>query len=334
MLDVEGKLMLFYSDACWYSYNKTGGEMAYSLLQLDTLQKIVLAVECLERLCDDAKQLLMQANPVQCRIYQIPRTVRENESQPVTDIHPTDLSGTEAFHAALHAMTDWYGHPQYSTKVVNRVPGALVLTNVDESQVLDRMAEINRSKTTIESLIPSLGSRDDRFELLHRHFPWLILAQLTRRLQVLPCSPPLQSCTFTWGIKTEIKKMTADQVCERLESFRQRPRSTIDDVPWDIKIDREIMAIRSLPASAQLRSRRVLRVRPLANLRYRAIDGEPAKTYMREAHTPILMLNPSRPIKLGVLKNYDVQTRSGRQRLKDRGHYEKVSDLLPIYLQC
>jgi DNA replication terminus site-binding protein len=129
--------------------------------------------------------------------------------------------------------------------------------------------------------------------------------------------------------------MTADQVCEKLESFRQRQRqrSTIDDVPWDIKIDREIMSIRSLPASAQLRSRRVLRVRPLANLRYHAIDGEPAETYMREAHTPILMLNPSRPIKLGVLKNYDVQTRRGRQRLKDRGRYEKVSDLLPIYLQ-
>jgi len=28
-----------------------------------------------------------------------------------------------------------------------------------------------------------------------------------------------------------------------------------------------------------------------------------------------------------------VQTRRGRQRLKDRGRYEKVSDLLPIYLQ-
>lgn len=307
--------------------------MAYSPLQLETIQKIVQTVESLEHLCADTKLLLTQATPIQCRVYQISRTVRENESQPVTDIKPTALLGTEAFNAALHALTDWYGDPQYSTKVVNRVPGALVLANVDESQILDRIAEINRSKTAIESLIPSLGNRDDRFELLHRHFPWLILAQLTRRLQVLPCSPPLQSCTFTWGIKTEIKKMTADQVCERLESFRQRPRSTIDDVPWDIKIDREIMSIRSLPASAQLRSRRVLRVRPLANLRYHAIDGEPAETYMREAHTPILILNPSRPIKLGVLKNYDVQTRSGRQRLKDRGHYERVSDLLPIYLQ-
>ena len=307
--------------------------MAYSPLQLETIQKIVQTVESLEHLCADTKLLLTQATPIQCRIYQIPRTVRENESQPVTDIKPTALLGTEAFNAALHALTDWYGDPQYSTKVVNRVPGALVLANVDESQVLDRIAEINRSKAAIESLIPGLGNRDDRFELLHRHYPWLILAQLTRRLQVLPCSPPLQSCTFTWGIKTEIKKMTADQVCERLESFRQRPRSTIDDVPWDIKIDREIMSIRSLPASAQLRSRRVLRVRPLANLRYHAIDGEPAETYMREAHTPILILNPSRPIKLGALKNYDVQTRSGRQRLKDRGHYERVSDLLPIYLQ-
>ncbi|UQG60609.1 DNA replication terminus site-binding protein [Marinobacter sp. M3C] len=307
--------------------------MAYSPLQLETIQKIVQTVESLEHFCADTKLLLAHATPIQCRVYQIPRTVRENESQPVTDIKPTALLGTEAFNAALHALTDWYGDPQYSTKVVNRVPGALVLANVDESQILDRIAEINRSKAAIESLIPGLGNRDDRFELLHRHYPWLILAQLTRRLQVLPCSPPLQSCTFTWGIKTEIKKMTADQVCERLESFRQRPRSTIDDVPWDIKIDREIMSIRSLPASAQLRSRRVLRVRPLANLRYHAIDGEPAETYMREAHTPILILNPSRPIKLGALKNYDVQTRSGRQRLKDRGHYERVSDLLPIYLQ-
>ncbi|MEH6356667.1 MAG: DNA replication terminus site-binding protein [Marinobacter sp.] len=307
--------------------------MAYSPLQLDTIQKIVQTVESIEHLCADTKLLLTQATPIQCRVYQIPRTVRENESQPVTDIKPTQLSGADAFNSALHALTDWYGDPQYSTKVVNRVPGALVLANVNESQVLDQIAGINRSKAAIESLIPSLGNRDDRFELLHRHFPWLILAQLTRRLQVLPCSPPLQSCTFTWGIKTEIKKMTADQVCERLESFRQRPRSTIDDIPWDIKIDREIMSIRSLPGSAQLRSRRVLRVRPLANLRYHAIDGEPAETYMREAHTPILILNPSRPVKLGVLKSYDVQTRSGRQRLKDRGHYEKVSDLLPIYLQ-
>jgi DNA replication terminus site-binding protein len=307
--------------------------MAYSPLQLDTIKKIVLAVESLEQQCADAKRLLAQAALVRCCTYQIPRTVRENENQPVTDIKPTALFGTEAFDAALHAITDWYGDPQYSTKVVNRIPGAVVVANVDERQVLDRISDINRSKATIESLIPSLGNRDDRFELLHRHYPWLILAQLTRRLQVLPCSPPLQSCTFTWGIKTEIKKMTADQVCERLESFRQRPRSTIDDVPWDIKIDQEIMSIRSLPASAQLRSRRILRVRPLANLRYYALDDEPAETYMREAHTPILILNPSQPVKLGTLKNYDVQTRSGRQRLKDRGHYEKVSDLLPIYLQ-
>ena len=307
--------------------------MAYSSLQLETMQKIVLTVECLEQLFADTKRLLTQATPIQCLVYQIPRTVRENESQPVTDIKPTDLSGTEAFNAALYALTDWYGHPQYSTKVVNRVPGALVLADADERQILERIADINRNKAAIEALIPGLGNRDDRFELLHRHFPWLILAQLTRRLQVLPCSPSLQSCTFTWGIKTEIKKMTADQICEKLESFRQRPRSTIDDVPWDLKIDREIMSIRSLPSSAQLRSRRVLRVRPLANLRYHAIDGEPAETYMREAHTPILILNPNRPVKLGDLKNYDVQARSGRQRLKDRGHYEKVSYLLPIYLQ-
>jgi DNA replication terminus site-binding protein len=307
--------------------------MAYSSLQLDTIREIVRAVECLEQLCAEAKRLLNQAKLLQSCVYQIPRTTRENETQPVTEIDPAGLSGTEGLNAALHALTDWYGDPQYSTRVVNRVPGAVVLANIDERQILGQFTNINRTKEAIESLIPGLGNRDDRFELLHTHFPWLILSQLTRRLQMLPCSPPLQSCTFTWGIKTEIKKMTADQVCEKLESFRHRPRSTVDDIPWNVKIDQEIMSVRSLPPSAKLRSRRVLRVRPLANLRYHGLDDEPAKTYMREAHTPILILNPERPVKLGSLKKYDALARSGRQRLKDRGHYERVSDLLPIYLQ-
>lgn len=306
--------------------------MSYSPLQLETIQNIIAVVDHLEQLCADLKILLVQATPIQSRIFQIPRTLREDESKPVDDIQPDRLSGEHAFNATLKALSDWYGDPQYSTKVVNRTPGALVVANVDENKVLELVSEINRHKAAIEALVPKLGSRDDRFELLHRHLPWLILTQLTRRLLVVPSSPPLQSCTFTWGVKTEIKKMTVKEVCERLDGFRKRPRPTLGEVPWDVKVDREILAIQSLPASAELRWRRVLRVRPLANLRYYSIDGESAETYLREAHTPILILNPARRVKLGTLGNYRVETGLRRARLKDKGQYKRVSDLMPIYL--
>ena len=305
--------------------------MPYSLLQLEAIQKIVAIVDHQEQLCADLKLLLVHATPILCRAYQIPRTLKEDEGNPIKVVQPTPLAGEPALAAALKSLNDWYGVPQYSTKVVNRTPGAIVIANVDEDQVLKLVSDINRCKAAIEELTPSLGSRDDRFELLHRHLPWLILPQLTRQLQVLPSSPPLQSCTFTWGIKTEIKTMTKDQVCERLEAFRKRPRQTTNDVPWDMKIDQEIMAIRSLPASAELRSRRPLRVRPLANLRYHSIDDQAPETYLREAHTPILILNPVRRVKVGTLKSYSVLSRLGRDRVKGRGEYQKVCDLLPIY---
>ena len=306
--------------------------MAYSPLQLETIRQIVTTVENMEQLSADLKQCLAQATRLQCRAYQIDRAPREDEGRPVENVHPHPLSGAHAFNATLNALSDWYGDQSYSTKIVNRTPGALVITNVDEAQILRMVGEINRLKAAIEAMTPDLGSRDDRFELLHRHLPWLILTQLTRRLLVIPSSTPLQSCRFTWGIKTEIKKVSIEQICAWLESRRKRPRRTLDEVPWDVKIDREITAIRSLPGSADLRWRRVLRVRPLANLRFYSIDGEPPETYLREAHTPILILNPARPVKMGVLREYSVAARLGRERSKDRGNYERVSDLLPIYL--
>lgn len=306
--------------------------MAYSLSQLEAIQKISDTVELQEQLCADLKLILASAMLIQCRSYEIPRTLREDESAPVDNVIPIPSSGPQAFKSAMDALSDWYADPQYSTKVVNRTPGAVVVSSVDEAEVLQLVSNINQCKAAIEGWVPRLGSRDDRFDLLRAHLPWLILPQLTRRLQAVPSSPALQSCTFTWGTKTEIKKVSIDEVCERLEGFRKRPKTTMEDVPWDVKIDREILAIRSIPANAELRWRRELRVRPLANLRYYSIDDEPPETYLREAHTPILILNPTRRIKLGTLGNYRVEDGLRRARLKDKGQYERVSDLMPIYL--
>jgi DNA replication terminus site-binding protein len=307
--------------------------MPYSPAQLKTIQSIVSIVDQLEQHSADLKQALSQSAVLSCRCFSLPRTRREDESLPVDRITPEPLRGSESFTRTLHALTDWYGEPEYSTKIVNRTPGALAVTNIDEPEILHLVATINRLKASIEDLVPDLGSRDDRFDLLHTHFRWLILNQLTRRLQVMPSSPPLQSCTFTWGIKTEIKKVTVDDVCRRLESLRRRPRPTGDEVPWDVKIDREITALQSLQHTSELRWRRPLRVRPRATLRFYSIDDAPPETYLREAHTPILILNPTRRVNIGTLKPYSVEAGLRRERVKDRGTYERVSDLMPVYLR-
>lgn len=322
--------------------------MKYSLEQLNAMDEFANLVEKLEVATQQLREPLLEAEPVIGKVFRLPRVLPEDEEKPILFVEPEALSGDDAFRAGLAALDDWYGVPGYSTKSVHRTPGALAF-HTDRTEEIVAAAELcNQIKNQIKALLPNMGNRYDRFEMIRARFHMMVLLQLTRQLLVMPCPRDIRSVTFTWGFKTEIFKLSIDQACEILESYRNRPVETDDgETPWSERLDREINKIRSLPPGTELRHRRPLKVRPMANIRYVLTEqerlerqqarvrgervNEPIKLY--EAHTPFIILNPPPQMTIGDLGTFDAEER--KKRTPRRGlktASDPITGIAPIYL--
>lgn len=322
--------------------------MAYSLEQLNAADEFTTLVEQLESAVGDLRHMLAQGDAIQGRVFALPRVTREDEENPIDFIDPTVIDGPDAFDKGLAALADWYGVPGYSTKAVHRLPGALAFQVEDPEVVQAAISRCNQLKQAIKALVPRLGNRDDRFELIHRRHHMLILLQLTRYITALTCPPMIRSVTFTWGFKTEIYKLSLDEACKVLAGLRKRsvPRGE-DAMSWVKRVDREIVNLRSLPSGVELRHRRPLKVRPLVNVRYILTEQEkiareqalargervnqPVKLY--EGHTPLIILNPPPAMSIGNLGSFCAETRrkrAPRKGLKTGPH--PITGLGSIYI--
>ena len=321
--------------------------MSYSAAQLDALNRLSRQIDLLEEACDALNALLSRCHQWTGRTFIIPRVRHEDEGRPVTDIAVTETPASDVMAALMASLTDWYGVPGYSTKHVHRTPGAVVVHTDEPARLLAAIEHCNELKARMLSIIPELGNRNDRFELIHRRHPMLIQLQLTRRLTALLCPPDIQSITFSWGYKTEIRKLTVEQACAVLERYRAMNPARYDDgIPWTVRIDQDMARLRSLPPTTPLRHRRPLNVRPLANVRFRLTDeqrrdrdkardrGERVNqpTVLREAHTPLIVINPREPVRIGALPCYDANQRAGRKaRSGGLTDPERLVPYAPIY---
>ena len=321
----------------------------YNAAQLAAIEEINERIEALEGVCADLKSDLRQCDIAQAKVSGLPRPKKGEETDQPERIEPELFTGNEAFERALFALTDWYGDDDHSTKAVARTPGAIVVRCGDDlaAMIQRRVAQANALKDQIKERIPSLGTRNDRFELLHGHHPMLVTLQLIRHYTVLPPEPVLQSLSFTWGVKTEIKKVTLADAIKRIESFANEPAPEgVDRAQWEWNIAKEVNRVKSLPENIELRQRRELVVRPMVNIRRhlspaerdaRREKWEKEKKFdqpvtLREAHTPLVLLNPSMPVKIGNLAVYDAQQKKGRaQRAGRKTSDEPISYLVPIY---
>lgn len=321
----------------------------YNVSQLQAIADINARVNALEAVFADLKSALRQCDITQSRVSVVPRPKIDEEEELPERIEPEVLTGDEAFERALFSLTDWYGDGVHSTKAVARTPGAIVLRSSETlANNIDHLAtQANALKAQIRDLIPLLGNRNDRFELLHNHHHMLITLQLTRQVIVLPSEPVIQSLSFTWGVKTEIKKVTVEETYQRIAEYLNHPppEGVISSL-WEMNVNKELARVGSLPPNTELRQRRVLVVRPMVNIRRHLSPAErdarrekwekegkfdqPVK--LREAHTPLIVLNPKYPIKLGSLGVYDALERSQRQKRRGRKTAEEpVSWLVPVY---
>lgn len=321
----------------------------YSAAQLQAIDEINERIEALEAVVSDLQADLRQCDIAQAKVAVLPRPKKGEESDLPERIEPEQLTGPEAFDRALFALTDWYGDGEHSTKSVARTPGAIVLCTSDTNAAMiqRRIAQANALKDQIKERIPKLGTRNDRFELLHKHHHMLVTLQLVRHYTALPPEPVIQSLSFTWGVKTEIKKVTVAEAVERIKNIMNDPAPEgMEPAQWQWNVSKELNRVQSLPGNTELRQRRELVVRPMVNIRRhlsqaerdaRREKWEKEKKFdqpvtLREAHTPLIILNPSMPVKVGTLGVYDVNNAKKRSKRAGRKTSdEPISWLLPIY---
>ncbi len=322
--------------------------MRYSLDQLNAIERFSELIENLEEETLNLKRQIRNASVLDAKAFSVPRIASDEESQEGLDNIPVDvLTGRDAIRAIEFAFSDWYGEEGYSTKFLHRTPGALVIRTDEPQSILDTVARCNQIKLSLEAQAAKMGPPSERFKLIHSYHHMLVQLQLTRKINALLCQPDIQSVTFSWGFKTEIKKVSMEQACDIINRLREGQDFAYSyDVPWPAHIDDEIQRIQSLPAGTEFRLRRVLNVRPQANIRYRLSEqereerkemisrGQKVKqpTIAREAHSPLIIMNPEGEVKLGDLKDYNSADRAQRkERSGGITAKEPFTPLAPLY---
>ncbi|WP_405598136.1 MULTISPECIES: DNA replication terminus site-binding protein [unclassified Pseudoalteromonas] len=254
--------------------------------------------------------------------YQLPDISSLDEKKVPESILVTKISGELAQKAILNSFSDIYKKAELSSRVLKRHPGLLVIKNADKQALNNRIAQVNRAKSTFKECILAIDNNDARFEAVHNAIPNLITLAAYRKIHSESESP--FSVRFTWmhkhATKTLTKKMALDML-EKSASYRN-PRM-IDQQKWQSLVAQEKVRVASLGEKEKLRIRRPTRVSPQVNVRYTAKNR-----YHVSAALPFILINPEPDVKLGILANYEKPLSHPRKReydfLVDRLYLEQV----------
>lgn len=296
-------------------------------MRADITTDLIETIEQIEAAVQHLIEQLQKTQITAARVFELPRLTPEEEDQPYGFIEVTAIDGHRAIDTAFTAWASFYGAPGYSTKAVYRCPGVLCVDTDDPKPIITTVNTINDLKGAFHAIAQEFPDRNTRVETLHAALPWLIYLQVTR--EILAIQERLFSATFTWGVKSSSSRTTKDEQIKRLRSMRHdRPAATADDhgLTWPERLELEVNRLESLPDTSVLHRYRRLKVRPLLNLALeRKVQGIRQK-WLREAHTPALLINSGRP-RIGNLKHYSAD----RKRKKRSGNDARrpVSILLP-----
>lgn len=308
--------------------------MTFSVEQFNAIDEFERLMGVLREQSNRLTAMLSEAEVIRQEIYPLPKLSRAEEKDPPTDVSVAPVVGVQARSALLSSMSDWHFDMGMSGRFVSRTPGVWVGRHTEPTTILTLVEAINQTKDALQATMARMGDRHDRFALISTRFKRLVLKQLTRHLLVLPPAPAVQSVRFTWGQKVAIKKITRQEAIEMVGRYRaDGPSEGADPSSFESWVQDDISALMSLAESDELRVRRVLRPRPMMNLRF-TIDqdgNDHPQTLLREAHTPVIIVNPQRDVRVGPLKSFVAADRAGKPPRSDSGRYEPVSHCAPIY---
>lgn len=256
--------------------------------------------------------------------YQLPEIESNDEKTVPHTIEVTKQTGENAHKLILNSFTDIYKKPGFSSRVLKRHPGLIVLKNVNKDNLIARIQQINKAKASFKECILSIDNNDARFEAVHNAVPNLITLAAYRKVHFEHESP--FSVRFTWMHKHATKTLTKKMALDMLDKSAgySNPRM-IDQQSWQSLVAQEQLRVASLSDKEKLRIRRPTRVSPQVNVRYTAQNR-----YHVSAALPFILINPEPDVKLGTLPNYVKPDSHPRKReydfLVDRLYLEQVNE--------
>src|SRR5690606_38105174 len=283
-------------------------------------------MESLERQVQELQELLRQAELRQVRVFRLPRTKSGEEHEPYEKLSSEPFESDEGLAMAVRSLSEFYGQFGESTKSVYRLPGVIALENDPGNAIAARVAEINLLKREFAETIQLIDDRNVRFEIVHRLFPMLITLQTTRQIQYY--GEEMRSVTFTWGRKSSIRVVTREELCETLRNLQHQKPIAFEPERWAEALNEDMVKILALPKGTELRYRRDLKVRPMANLLL--TDGT---KWLREGNLPIIITNPAENFRIGWLRDFDasVKPTRGRKTPQRLTEDERYLTCLPVY---
>ena len=308
--------------------------MTFSVDQFNAIDEFERLVELLRAQVSQLATLLGAADVIRQEVYPLPKLSKAEEQDPPADVHVGCLMGERAGSQIRMSMSDWHFDAGMSGRFVSRTPGVWIARSASADEIMRLVADINATKDALQATTKRMGDRHARFALISTRFKRLVLKQLTRHILVLNRYPSLQSVRFTWGQKVAITKVSKQEAVEMVARYRADGPSDQDDpTAFEDWVRDDMAGLMSLSESDELRVRRVLRPRPMMNLRFKIPEGDAPhpQTLLREAHTPVLVLNPSRDVRIGPLQSFVAEARADRPTRSDSLNYEPVSHCAPIY---
>lgn len=265
---------------------------------------------------------LKEAEFSKAEYYQLPSVTSADENIIPQSILVTRITGELAQKAILNSFIDIYKKSGFSSRVLKRHPGLLVIKNADKQALINRIAQVNKAKADFKACILAIDNNDARFEAVHNAIPNLITLAAYRKIHSEHESP--FSVRFTWMHKHATKTLTKKMALEMLnKSASYRNPRMIDQQKWQALVAQEQLRVASLNEKEKLRIRRPTRVSPQVNVRYSAQNR-----YHVSAALPFILINPAPDVKLGTLPNYEKPLSHPRKRdydfLVDRLYLEQV----------
>ncbi|AUX72666.1 DNA replication terminus site-binding protein [Erwinia pyrifoliae] len=275
----------------------------------DVVEQLHLCVAQLEQELNALQQQMLNLRLLAARVFELPGVEKGKEHDPLTQIAVTQLTGQPALVRALSHYGRLFMQHQsekLSTKAAVRLPGAICLEagNAQSALLRQQTVAINQLKQRLEQLITVESGlpSEERFEFVHTHLRGLITLNAYRTIVLVDDA---DSVRFGWANKHIIKKVSVEEMLEKLQKSQQSGRAVAPWTreQWAERVADEIATLKSLPPGAALKIKRPVKVQPVARIWH----AQQQKQIQLACPSPLLVICPdanSVP-KLGELGHYD-----------------------------